>query len=357
MQKVNFNFNWPLVGNIPITKFLEKSIVNDRVAGAYIFHGPDNLGKTTAARYFAQGLLCENKQKASGDLPCEICPSCRHFQVSHNKRDSKISHEDIDINAHGDFHIIRKEKDKKNISVEQVRELIRILSMSSFLGLYKIGIIKHAESLSIEAANALLKTLEEPRLNVVIILVTHDIDFLPATIISRSQILNFYPVQTDIIYDYLIKKHKASRSAAKNFSRLCLGRSALAVKFLEDKDFYDSYNKKVKQFFNIVSHDINGRFLAVEKLMGKKAIGQEAVVLAKRILEVWQGLLRDCLLFELGHNDLIQHQLAEEEIKKIKNKFVLSDLLNLNNVIRQAEDYLMANVSPKLVLGNVAVNI
>ena len=357
MQKGKFNFNWPLVGNTQITEFLEKSIINEQVAGTYIFHGPDNLGKTTVARYFGKSLLCQNKQAGSGDLPCGQCPSCHYFQVGKDKQASEISQEEIS-NAHGDFHIIKRAKDKKNISIEQVRELIRTLGLSSFLNSYKVGIIKHAESLSLEAANALLKTLEEPKEKVVIILITKDIDSLPATIISRCQILNFRPVKADIIYDYLIKEHKASRSVAKDLSRLCLGRPALVVKFLENKDFAEKYQKQVKVFLHFISQqDINERFFAIENLIGIKASGQEPVRIAKRILEVWQGIARDWLLLEFGHNNLIQHQLFEKEIDKLRNKFSLSDLLNIIQVIRQSEDYLEANVNPKLVLENIAINI
>ena len=169
MKKGKITFTWPLVGNFQIIEFLERSIVNDKVAGTYIFNGPDNLGKTTVARYFAQCLLCQNRQSGQGNLPCGQCPSCLQFQVRDQELLSGIDQEEI-ADAHGDFHIIKRAKDKKNITVEQVREFINILSMSSFLGFYKIGLIKHAESLSLEGANALLKTLEETKDLVVIIL-------------------------------------------------------------------------------------------------------------------------------------------------------------------------------------------
>lgn len=356
MPKGKFSFHWPFVGNTQITEFLEKSIINNKVAGTYIFNGPDNFGKTTTARYFAQCLLCQNRQTGSGDLPCGKCSSCHYFQIGRNKQDGEVGQEEINI-AHGDFHIIKREKDKKNISVEQVREFIRILSMSSFLSFYKVGIIKHADSLSLEAANALLKTLEEPKDMVVIILITQDIDKLPTTIVSRSQILNFRPVKADIIYEYLIKERKVARSIAKNLSRLCLGRPALAVKFLENKNFAQQYQKQVKVFLNFLGQDINERFFAIDKLISPQAVNQEPVRMVKRVLEVWQGIIRDWLLLEFGHNNLIQHQSVEEEINKLKDKFTLSDLLNIAETIRQAEDYLDANVSPKLVLENMAIAI
>jgi len=341
MQKVNFKFNWPLVGNNHIIEFLAKSISNDKVAGSYIFCGPDNLGKTSLAKYFANSLVCQNKNKGEGLLPCVECPACQQAAKG----------------IHGDIHLIKKDKDKKNISIEQIREFIRMLGLASFLNSYKIGIIKHAEILSIEAANALLKTLEEPKVQVVIILVTSDIEALPATIVSRSQILKFNPVKFNIIYDYLIKEYQAKRSSAKDLSHLCLGRPALAVKFLQDKEFFNSYIDRAQVFAQFSEQDINQRITAVEKLIGVKPTGQESVRIANRIIEIWQGIVRDLLLLEFDQNNLVQHLSLADQLNKIKTKFKIGDLLNLSKALRQAEIYLSANVSPKLVLENVAIAV
>ena len=96
MQKEKFKFNWPLIGNAQITEFLEKSIGNNKVAGTYIFNGPDNLGKTTAARYFAKSLLCANK-RAGGNLPCGDCSSCRHFQLGDRAKKDGINKDEINF--------------------------------------------------------------------------------------------------------------------------------------------------------------------------------------------------------------------------------------------------------------------
>lgn len=342
MQKVKFQFNWPLVGNGHIIEFLAKSIANDKIAGSYIFSGPDNLGKTTTANYFARSLVCRRaREDAPAVLPCEKCPACQQAEKG----------------LHGDIHLIKKDKDKKNISIDRIRDFIRILGMASFLNSYKIGIIKHAENLSIEAANALLKTLEEPKIKVVIILVTSNIDALPATIVSRSQVLRFKLVKADLIYDYLVRDYKAKRSMAKDLSYLCLGRPSLAVKFLEDKEFYDSYLERAGAFLRFGQEDINKRLAGVEELIGAKAGGQESVKIAGRIIEIWQGITRDLLLLEFDQCGLTQHLLLESELKKIKTKFKPSDLLNLAKNLRQAKEYLAANVNPKLVLENIAVSI
>lgn len=338
MKTETVKSNWPIVGNGHIFEFLTKSLAKNNISGSYIFTGPVNLGKTTAAHFFAQSLVCE-----SGDrliLPCGKCPACKQAVRG----------------IHSDIYLIKRAEDKKNISVEQIRDFIRNLSLSSFLNSYKIGIIKGAENLSEGAVNALLKTLEEPKIKVVIILTAVDLEILPKTILSRSQILRFRAVASDVIYDELIKNHEAKRSQAKNFSRLSAGRPALALKFLEDKEYYKSYETCVKSFVGLLDSDINSRFKAIENVLGKEARGPEAVKLAAGLISIWRNLARDLMLLELNLADLIQHQAFIKELEPLKNKLNLKALLNLIYVLRQSRQYLAANVNPRLALENVAVS-
>jgi len=345
ISKLNIDF----IGNNRILEFLLKIINKENLSGVFIFEGSDNLGKTTLAVKFAQILLCG----VDGEkLPCGLCDSCKKFIKGYNQNNEN----EESIETHGDFHLVKKEKDKKNISIGQIRELIRKLGMSSFLNSYKIGIIKHAHLLSEEAANALLKTLEEPKDKVIVILVTSDIESLPVTIISRSQILKFKRTDFDIIYDYLVKERNISRSLAKNFSRLAAGRPMLANKFIENKDFAEAYLKRAETFLNFFNEDVNGRFLEIGELTGA-ADGQEAVRIVARIIEIWTGIVRDFILIEYNLNYLIQHEILLEKILRIKNKLNLKNLLNIAEILERSNKYLEANVNPRLVLENIAINI
>jgi len=328
--------NWPIVGNSHIFEFLAKSLAKKNISGSYIFSGPADLGKTTAANFFAQSLICEHADWP----PCSKCPACLQAERG----------------IHSDIYLIKKPEDKKNISVDQIRDFIRNLGMSSFLNSYKIGIIKGAEDLSEGAVNALLKTLEEPKAKVVIILTVADFEALPKTILSRSQILRFKTVASDVIYDDLIKNHGAQRSQAKNFSRLAAGRPALALKFLEDGEFYKNYKACIKSFAGLLNADVNERYAAIEKVLGSSAHGQTAVKLAYGILDIWQNLVRDLMFLELNLPDLIQHEAFSDELTALKNKINAKSLLKMTNVLKMSKQYLKANISPKLALESVAVS-
>lgn len=352
MESKEKKIEWPLVGNPKIPEFLSASLENEKVSGSYIFLGPENLGKTTLAKFFSQTLLCEDRQKGDLVLPCGNCSSCQ--QMTGNTGEEG---EDNLSALHSDFHLIRREKEKKNISIEQIREFIKILHLSSFLNSYKIGIIKNAEVLSPEAGNALLKTLEEPREKVVIILIASQIENIPETIASRSQVLNFYPVSRENIYDYLVKVREVKRSQAKNIAHLSLGRPALAIKFLEDPDFYNDYLEKGGFFLDFFRQDLNQRIKTVSEIFKISGSNQEGAREALNLISVWRGVARDFLLLHCGHKDLIQFEALKEKFEPWENKFRFSSLLKMIAVLQIGEKQIKNNVNPKLVLENTVCNI
>ena len=318
-------FNWPIVGNETAVDFLQASLLNKKISSAYIFSGVNDVGKFTLAKYFSDSLIFSAKDSSETDLN----------------------------QSGGDMQIVEVEAGKKNIGIAQIREFIKNLNLTSFLNSYKVGIIKNAQMLSLEAANSLLKTLEEPKDKVVIILLTSAIDKLPQTIVSRSQVINFYPVKNEVIYDYLIDKHQASRSQAKEFSRLALGRPALAVKLLKDKEFYDQHLETVKLFLSFLSEDENTRLRKISQTFSNHLFGQAGRDLALQTISVWEIVSRDMMLTEFNQTDLIRYTSLSEEIAQISQNYNSETIFQR---LAQAREYLMANVSPKAVIENLAIS-
>jgi len=150
---------------------LQQRRVHGRLAHALLLTGPAGIGKHQLAELFAQSLLCAQPQ-ADGQ-PCGQCHACSLYAAG----------------THPDLFRISPEEDSKNIRIDQIRALIESMSLSSHYGRHKVVIVNPAHAMNIAAANALLKTLEEPPADTILLLITDRPSFLPATIRSRCQSL------------------------------------------------------------------------------------------------------------------------------------------------------------------------
>jgi len=321
-------YNWPEIGNDRAIKFLDESLKSGRVAQTYVFIGSDDLGKSTVALALAQNLQGEKE------------------------------------GFNSDLYILQPESDKKNISIEATRDFIKMLSLSSFLNSYKVGIIKEADALSLEAKNALLKTLEEPASSVVIILLVREASNLPDTILSRAQILHFYPVASNVIYEYLVSQHGAERSLAQNLAQIVLGRPLLAVKLLEDPIAYKLYLEKAEQWLGFYTVDLNERLPGLNNIFSDKSWGRQSVLAASEIISLAESLARDLLLLSLGQDDRVQYRPLINSLRQTLITLntrgeaeVFSLLINQLKLINQAREYLATNVNPRLVLEQLLINL
>lgn len=156
-----------LVGQTKTKELLRESIINDKIAHAYIFSGPRGTGKTSSAKIFAKSVNCLNPQNGN---PCGECVNCLN---------SANSSDIYEIDA------------ASNNGVDQVREIIENIKLSPIESKYKVYIIDEVHMLSQSAFNALLLTLEEPPSHVIFILATTDIEDVPITVLSRCQRLEF----------------------------------------------------------------------------------------------------------------------------------------------------------------------
>ena len=330
-----------ITGNQHIFDFLSKSIANKKLAHTYIFAGPADLGKATSAVFFAKTLLCKKSTELFKNS-CD-CLSCAKINVNKN--------------IHSDLNILEKEADKKNISVEQVRQFRTKLNMSSFANSYKVGIIKEAENLNENSSNALLKTLEEPKTNVIVVLTTSNIDAILPTIRSRAQTLQFNLVDQDLIYNFLVESHGINREAAKNLSQMCMGRPALALKLSQEKDFLKEYLNKINTFISFNNEDINTRFNLIEQLIDKKLDARQANEALNNTIKTWQVITRDLLLLKLNCEDLIKNNVVLKDLTELQQKLSTEKLIELMQIFSKSKEYLRSNVSAKVVLENIAVQI
>ena len=271
-----------LIGHQAVAEFMRRSINQQTVSHAYLVSGPSRVGKTTFVRQLVGSLICH--QPISG-LACQQCLACQQYQRG----------------IHPDINWLTPAIDPKTseqlsqISVEQVRELIGKLSQGTFLNGRKIGVIEPAESLSGGAANALLKTLEEPRPETVLILITNDEQRLPTTLVSRCQRLRLELVGRDVIADALMARG-CQRHLASEIAQAAGGRPGRALDFYHQPEFWKDYQQVTQDFFTFCQiptmRAMNGLLEAVtddDHQQSEKQWWQER-------LDTWLSVLHDILL-------------------------------------------------------------
>src|SRR2546425_1616913 len=202
--------DWNIVGHEHAINTLRRALVAQRVRHAYLFTGPEHIGKALLAQRFAQTLLCTGGIDAhdAPQNPCNVCLSCR-----------KVMH-----GNHPDVHYISRPFEKQFILIEQVRALQADAARKTLEGRRNIFIIQGMHEMNVQAANCLLKTLEEPEPDVVLLLTTTDPGLLLPTILSRVQQVPMHLLTTTQIKTALEQRWQVEPEEAALVGALAAGR-------------------------------------------------------------------------------------------------------------------------------------
>ena len=217
-----------LRGQEVAVKILRSIIMSKKVAHAYLFKGPRGCGMEECAREFSKAILClgsdSDKITASGlrettsdlTLSCGVCESCQAFSE----------------NNHPDLFCF--EKEGTSIKIKSSHEMLKESLTRPYLSGRKVFVINEAENMTLEAANALLKLLEEPPYYITFILTTSNELMIPSTIVSRCQVIPFRPLPASVIADILETEHGVSAEDSRLISMFSSGSIDRALWFLSD---------------------------------------------------------------------------------------------------------------------------
>jgi len=196
-------------GHTRACEFLRAAAGNQRLAHAWLFAGPDGIGKRSVALAFAAWVHCS----AGGKDACGVCAACRQVAAG----------------SHPDVQLVTVASGKKEIGVDRVRELKRFMQLRPVLGATKVAIIDDAPLLTLAAQNALLKTLEEPPDHSLLILVASNPDALLPTVRSRCQRLRFAPLPVELVARIVAAAAGVDAAAARELALLAEGSPGRAV--------------------------------------------------------------------------------------------------------------------------------
>ncbi len=295
----------PIIGHNKILSFFDSVIANGTLTHAYCFVGPKSVGRKTVAREVAGKLFHVQRDRLE---------TIADFLEVTQERDEK------------------KDKTKKDISIEQIHRLTAFLSQSPMLGGYKVAIIDGAEKMNAASTNALLKTLEEPRGKTILFLISEDEKLLPATILSRCQLMYFQPVQAEALKEGLMAEGVEAETAER-FSKESGGIPGRAIEWKEDVEKYEMYIKEKERFQSLRGKPFYAKLQAVEDLFGDKTDHIAAREQLLYLLGIWQMALRD------------------------SGEFSQNESLSVYNVIQETKRRLKENIHPRLLVEQILLTI
>jgi len=220
-----------ILGQSLALKILQKDLTGKDLSGGYLFTGPSGVGKKMAAISFAKTLNC----KEGGTDSCEKCSSCLRIE--------KMSHPNL--------RIISPEGD--SLKINQIRQLKTEVGYRIYEGKKRVWVLDEAEKLTLEAANSLLKILEEPPDDLIIILITHIPRLLPSTIISRCRVVQFLPLSNHHLCRLLKKRDDVPTHLIPLISELAQGSMGEALKLAREEDIF----REREEVFRLIQEGVS----------------------------------------------------------------------------------------------------
>ncbi len=323
---------WRTIGQPHAITLLEGRLRAENLSHAYLFIGPAHVGKTTLALDLAQALNCQGDEP-----PCGVCKSCQ--RIASGKHTDVVTiglaQSSVKNRAEVSVHI--------EIGIDEIRELEQRASLSPFEGQWKVFIIDGAENLSIEAANSLLKVLEEPPPNVMLILLTENETKLLPTVISRCQRLELKPISSIEVEKVLVDSRGIESDSAKLLARLSGGCLGWAISAADNEATLQQRTQRLSALSPLLWASWEERFNYVAQIANKRELAEE-------ILKLWLIWWRDVMLVKCSHKDAITNIDVIAIIEEWAQALNMEEIRDFIGSVQKASDQIGRNANVRLVL-------
>lgn len=356
-----------------VVQTLRRALAQERVAHAYLLHGPDGVGKRAVAYEMARALQCPEQ----ADEACDACPTCRktrrmvhpdvHVNLPHPWSQEKDRDEDdigarirrLGENPYAAIDYVRRPSlsDPSETSNQQVyyridqvrQDIIQPMSLAKGEGRYKVNILIDAEKMREEAANAFLKLLEEPPPQTVFLLTTNRPDQLLPTILSRCQQLRFDPLLPDTIEKALVDREQMEPEAASMLARMADGSYSRALELAENDALMTSRELVLDFFRAAYTQKVESLDRCIQELQNQ---GRERVKSVLRLMLRW---MRDLLLYRtMGEEAPLVNVDQKEAVARFCDNLPDADLEGMVTLVEEAMELAERNVRVSLILTALA---
>jgi DNA polymerase-3 subunit delta' len=333
---------WDIIGHTWAADLLKQHIAAGRVRHAYLLTGPDGVGKRTLAMRFVKALNC-NQPPEQGEF-CGECSNCKR----------------IEERVYPDLHIIevgqldeQRGSTSSEISIEQIIALQKKLALTSYEGSWRVGLILNFWQASVSAANALLKTLEEPAPNVVLLLTSRTADDLLPTIVSRCEVLHLRPLSKQTVEEGLLSTGLEEQQAER-LASISAGRPGFALRLVEEPEQLKQRSERIRELLNLLNASRSERFDYVENFHPRtgetlKDVRDEVVDL----LELWLAIWRDVFLIQLDRADRVQNMDVHDALVALASDITREQTIKVLGEVEKTMGWIQDYANIRLTLENL----
>lgn len=317
-----------IIGHEMIKEHFKKAIETDKVSHAYILSGEVGMGRKSLANAFTLSLLCDHSKSDTKGEPCMMCHACKQI-LSGN---------------HPDLIYVTHEK-PGSIGVDDVRRQIQdTISIRPYSSLYKIYIVDDAEKMTVQAQNALLKTIEEPPSYAVIFLLTRNLDSFLSTILSRCVQLKLKPLCDHVVKNYLIESMGVQEEKAEIYAAFSRGNLGKAIHLSSSDEFQNMYRELLHLLKYVREMDMSELLDYIRKI-------KEEYDNVEECLDFIQMWYRDVLMYKVTKDvNLLIFKEESRDISLIGNKNNYENFEIILKEINKARIRIESNVNIDLAV-------
>ena len=317
------NSNWDLTGHEWAVDMLKKHIIHGTTRHAYLLAGPPGLGRRTLAVRFAQALNCPTPVETG--IACGLCRDCKQ----------------IESMKHADLTMVQSDSEGGILKVDQIREARKTLILKPFMSKYRVALFLRFQEANDNAANALLKTLEEAPSYAVLILTADNPEQLLPTILSRCEVLRLRPLRVDDVQKALVGRG-VETSRARLIAHISGGRMGYAIRLIENDTLLERREERLNDLLTLLPASRVEKFAYADKLAKDKDAMRQTI-------SFWLSYWRDVMLRAAQAETPLVNVDRNLEIEDLAGRMDLPSARTVVGGLENALEKLERNVNPRLL--------